>query len=652
MKSTSRLRLSRLVSILLSGSLVLCFPLAAAERSDEAGLGKDAQTERRDAMLRSLAAKPYPPTGAWHSIAVLMAACHTGKGMEAARAELRQLRDRLRAFAGAKGAGRGGEDEEASAPFTHWHGYLLERIWFLYGDAGSCIPRALDADSSAAICEILWRWAEPLCRMELARADRTWDIWGSENHHLMMWTSLWGAAQILAQQADYRDRAFGDGSTPAQVLPAFEEYFKRYARERAAKGLLVECGSPTYAKYSVGCWYNLADFARDEELRQLFGMLLDVYWADWALDQIDGVRGGSRHRNYPGEPSWAGCATGDAAWYHFGSGTPQSRHPGSLCAATSRWRPDPVVMELVQGASHLGSYVARSRRPGKLREGAQESAGLAADSSHPLGKGVYQLDSAGGELLRYTYRTPDFVLGASLVPAWPSERWSRISSQNRLDGVVFAGHPAARIFAQPFPPKRGSVYNAQWSVAAQGSLILQRLRGSNARGQRVWCDPSLPRLEKDGWVFVQAPRAFAAVRVVSGGSEWEPEPGLPKAAQLPWLTLRDEFAPVILEVAGHDDVAGFAAFQERVAGAELRLEGARLDYASPFSGTRLTLFADGSSLPQVDGKPVELTPSFAYESPFLRAGFGESKVLLQSKEQAVELDFAQARRTRRAPSSP
>lgn len=625
----------RLLPILFVFALLLrgVFPVCA-----------DSQDSRRDALLHSIAAHPYPPSGSWHTISWLMGACHDANQMPAAVDELRQLRDQMRSHAALPATGADSESEDDDGLFTHWHAYLLERIWFLFAHPEDPKRGALPAEAETLLCEILWLWTEPLCRKELAAPERTWDIWGSENHHLMMWTSLWGAAQLFSAHPAYQTRKFRDGSSPAEALAAFETYFKRYARERATKGLLVECASPTYAKYSLGCWYNLADFSRDEELRRLFGMLLDVYWADWALDQIDGIRGGSRHRNYPGEPSRDGGATSDAAWYHFGIGSPKSRHPGSLCAATSLWRPDPVVVKLVEGKAAPATFEARSRRPGLLRPDAQENAGFLTEPGQLFSQGVYQLNPAGGDLLRSTYHTPDFVLGTTLLPAYPSERWSRISSQNRLDGVIFGGRPPARIFAQPPPPKRGSVYNAQWSVQSRGSLILQRLKGSRARGQRIWFSPALAREERDGWVFVQAPRAYAAVRVVSGGADWQDEPALPDSGRQPWLSLLDEFSPVILEVAAKDTAPDFATFQQKMMTAPITSANGRLNYTSPFSGTRLTLFSDQSQLPQIDGKPVDLNPSLAYDSPFLTARFGGDTVTIRAGQDAVKLDFAQAHR--------
>jgi hypothetical protein len=614
----------------------------------------DGQDTRRDSMLRSMAARPYPSEGAWRVANFCLAAYWVDERTDDADAEIVKLRSAVEARStGSHATVRATEASElAGAGLTHWHAYLFERVYSLFSSDSKRFPGRMSPDAESALCELLWLWAEPLYDRDIARRDRVWEIWGSENHQLMMWTGLWGASQIFADHPDYRDRRFADGSSPTEALEAFEGWFKRYARERATKGLLVECASPTYAKYSINCWYNVADFSRDAELRLLFGMLLDVYWADWALEQLNGIRGGSRHRNYPGDASRRGGASVQAAWYHFGIGTPKSKHPGVVCAATTFWRPDPVVAKLVDGSVNLGTFTYCSRRPGRLRADAQENAGLTDEPSHIFGKGVYQLAPDGGDLLRYTHRTPDYVMGTSMIPALSVEGWSRISSQNRWEGVIFAGHPTARIFLQPRPPKRGSLYNAQWSVPCQGSLIVQRLKGSNARGQRIWFDPSLAREEREGWVFVKAPRAFAAVRIASGGGEWESEPETPTAEQTPWLCLRDEFSPVIIEVTGHESVDDMAIFQKQILGAKLKVSERQTDYISPISGRRLTMFTDYSQLPQVDGVAVNCSPDVVYDSPFLRAEFGGDLVTIQANGQRVSLDFADIQRDRKKFDTP
>ena len=63
------------------------------------------------------------------------------------------------------------------------------------------------------------------------------------------------------------------------MAAAFHEYFKRFARQHAAKRLLVECNSG-YNKYTLGGWYNMADFASDPGQRIWFDASLRRSEAD------------------------------------------------------------------------------------------------------------------------------------------------------------------------------------------------------------------------------------------------------------------------------------------------------------------------------------------------------------------------------------
>ncbi len=609
----------------------LLTPLAAIYASEETL--HDEPATRRDAMLRAQLAKPYPANGCWHYEDFALAAYWLNQ--RTAEANQALLTEREKEFPAVLKEGS-----------FHWHAYLLERLYFLFGSTSQHHPGRMSAEAEAALLDMLWRWAEPRCRLEMTLPERDWWIWGSENHHAQAWAGFWGAAQIFARHSDYQNRRFADGTAPAQMAAAFNDHFQRFARERAAKGLLVECNS-NYNKYTLGGWYNMADLAQDAELRLRMRKMLDLFWADWASEQIDGVRGGSRHRCYPGDSSTVHSGLDGASWFHFGLGTAQSQHPSVMCAATTLWRPSPVVAELARDAGGRGVYEYVSRRPGLAAPGGEKPRNFVDDPAHPFheARGVYGLRPEGGGLLRYTYCTPDFVLGTSLVEARPKEDWTNISSQNRWEGVIFGGHRTARIFVQPLQPKRGSVYNANWSVQQRGVLIVQRLQGSNARGQRVWFDASLPRVETNGWVFAEAPRAYAAVRVVEGGSAWEPDTveqhhgGKGRTDLGVWLRCLDEFSPVILEVARKADFADFAAFQRATLDNPLRWENRRLDYTSRFHNTTLTLSADYSRPPLVDGQPVNYAPQRVYESPFLQSDFDSGIVTLRKEMQEVILDF-------------
>ena len=352
--------------------------------------------ERQERVLRSLLDEPYPPKSAsggpslWHYENFALAAYGLNERTDEADAGLLALQRDLFPAANA----------HFDAGAIHWHAYIQERIYWLYSSRSKHHPGRMSLAAENAILEMLWEWAGPVCRKELADPSGVWRYWGSENHHLMAWVSFWGAAKIFADHPGYRKRTYADGTTPAEMAAAFDDYFKTYARERATKGLLAEIASPTYVKYSLNTWYNLADFADDPVLKKRMDMLLNVYWADWAIEQLDGVRGGSRHRCYTGGASTEQSGGGEPAWFHFGIGVEANKHPGIICAATTFWRPDPVVAELALDSDARGEYAFVSRRPG-LKE-SDEVVNWVDDASHPIHepRGINLLHPQGGSLLR------------------------------------------------------------------------------------------------------------------------------------------------------------------------------------------------------------------------------------------------------------
>ena len=574
-----------------------------------------AQTiDRQEQALQSQRANPYPSEGLWRHEDFALAAYWLNEQMTVADDELTAC------------VTNGLYQNSMNDNWFHWHAYLQERIYFLFSSQSDFFPGRMSTTAENAILEMLWNWAAPSCRIEMASPETVNWVWGSENHHAQAWVGFWGAAHIFKDHPDYQNLTYADGSTPAEMAVAFDEYFKVYAQECATKGLAVEMGSPSYAKYTVNTWYNLADFSEDPVLKESMSMLLDLYWADWAAEQINGVRGGSRHRCYPGNSSMTRSGGDEAAWYHFGLGIAESKHPGVMCAASALWRPSRATVGLALDVEGRGSYEYVTRRLGLKETGSITN--FVQDVNNPfyVASGVYRLNPDGGALLRTTWCSPDFLMGTSQVDLLTQADWTKISSQNHWNGVIFGGNNTARIFTQPDTPASGSVYNAEWGVQKKGVQILQRLHESNATGQRVWFDASLTRVETNGWIFARAPQAYAAVRVVSGGGSWEIDPDYP--AQGEWLVLTNEFSPVIIEVVSTNDVIGFSGFQSDVMGNDLQVTSQRVDYSSSFYGTTLTLFSDQNDVPLVDGVPLDFSPVRAYDSPYIQGDFGGNFVFI------------------------
>jgi hypothetical protein len=526
---------------------------------------------------------------------------------------------------------------------NHWHynrqSFLLQRVYFLFNSRSEYFPGRMSKAAEDAVAATMWESVSTACKKEMTRPESMWWSGGSENIIARCMASFWGAAQIFASHPDYRDRKYADGTPVPEMARAFNDYYKEFTRQRASRGVMVEVASPTYTPWTLASWYNIADFSPDPVTRKRMKMFLDLFWADYAIEQIDGVRGGSRHRCYPGGyASVCGGGGSEVAWFFFGVGKPAVMNPKNISAMTTLYRPSPVVDALVRAGAARGTYTYVSRRLGKgataeqvgkpketapdaKTTGGEDSEEKPADGkpakpaqsseksedAEAISAQADCTDPNGGNLLRTTFCTPDFVMGTSMVPALPLSAWTPISSQNRWEGVIFAGHPTTGIFPQA---EGGHAYNASWSVQSKGVMIVQRLKTSKgAKGQRVWFDAPLKREERDGWVFAEAPQAYAAVRIVSGGSRWEPDPvtkGRPGKGM--WLRCEDEYSPVIIETARKSDYPTFAAFQDGILRNSLNLKDGRLDYRSGHYATKLTLHTDYSKVPEVDGVPVNYNP--------------------------------------------
>lgn len=615
-----------LISVAYEPSAVTLDPLAI-----DAILGQTQDRQEQALVLQE--ANTFPSSGMWYHENYAISAYWLNTGLAAADAGLISCyEDAVVEVIN--------EDESISyktlyqdridAHDFHWHAYLLERIYFLYSAQSSFFPGRMSTAAETAVLQMLWDWASANCAIGMADPSTIYFSWGSENHDAQAWVSMWGAAQIFANHPDYQNLTYADGSTPAEMAAAFDAYFIAFARSRSLKGLVGEVASPTYSKYTLNTWYNLADFATDPELKAAANALLDIYWADWALEHMDGVRGGSRHRSYSGRSSIEQSGAESQCWYHFGVGAPFGKHPGDMCAMTTFWRPSRATLGLALDREGLGSFQYDSRRLGHKDPNPPAEPPLLDESDYNT------LNPEGGHLLRKTWCTPDFIMGMSQVDLLPADDWVAFSSQNRWNGIIFGGHETARIFThRPYPVDGRSVYNAEWGVQHKGAMLLQRItEHQNAVAQMVWFDFALSREEVAGWIFAEAPRAYAAVRVVDGGWTWVPDSiefqRTPTAGILgEWAVLNDEYSPVIIEVARKQDYADMAAFQAEILANPLVWDGTQLDYTSTAYDTTLTLFADESAPPQVDGIEIDNTPAQNYTAPYLQGDFAGGPVLIQ-----------------------
>ena len=517
---------------------------------------------------------------------------------------------------------------------------LWLRLYFFFADKGTVGPGRLDADARAKMLDLFWNYAAKTSTVHRARPQFVWHIQNSENHDMMDLSNAFLCVQALKNAPAYRDRKLPDGHTPQEHYDAWNPYYTLYCDQRARHGLFVEI-SPTYGKYFLPELMNIGDLAEDPVLRKKVHMLLTVVFADWAVDQIGGIRGGGKTRSYQGGYSRRGRSDSwnamirtflDTAGNWENSDYENYTHNTNLVLGTSSYRMPDVVMDLALNPEARGRYVYTSLRPAK-------SAPKPANAGPRRG---YWMDAADPRCLRYSYVTPDYILGGFMLD--PSVGYAAINSQNRWSGIVFATGPDARVFPQCVGLRNGKTYNQHLAVQHENVMIVQKNRKARQAGDmRVYFAPGMKKrfVERDGWVAGKEGRAYVAVRPLgplaappARGYIWD---------DANWLRCRDEFAPVVLVAGLQSKHRTLDEFLASVRSHEFSFRNGLLTYSFPAGGggrTTLTMDIETQKrLPQINGRAVDLRPRRVFDCPYLRSKRGSGVVTITFRGRKLVLDF-------------
>ena len=235
----------------------------------------------------------------------------------------------------------------------------------------------LTSDALAALEQISFEWLSPRSNVEWAGADDSWTITdGSENLDATRKASLYLAALIVNRTTPDKIVAL-DGKPVREHAAAWERHYRLYFQHRAVNGLGVEMGSPTYAKYSIQNFLNIADLSPN--VGALASDFLQLWFAHAAQAFIPstGVRGGAHNRVYRDSAFFSGHGSAETSlgwlygWWHS---TKDGRVteadvddalglPQMTLFATSKWQPLPIISAMAVLQPTEG-FVYTSRRMG------------------------------------------------------------------------------------------------------------------------------------------------------------------------------------------------------------------------------------------------------------------------------------------------
>jgi len=525
---------------------------------------------------------------------------------------------------------------------------LWLRLYSFYGDKGIRHPRRLDADAQAKMLDLFWHYAAKTSTIHRARPEFIWHIQGSENHDMMDLGNALLCVQALKGAPNYRDRQLPDGHTPGEHYKAWNAYYKLYADERARHRLFVEI-SPTYGKYFLPELMNIGDLAEDPLLRRKIHMLLTLTFADWAVDQVGGIRGGGKTRSYQGNYSRKGLADSwnrmirtflDTAGGWETDDYVNYTHNYNFILGTSFYRMPDVVMDLALSPAARGCYTYTSVRP-------------AASAPKPRNAGPlegYWMDAENPRCLRTSYVTPDYVLGGFMLD--PAADYASIHSQNRWSGIVFATGPDARVYPQCVGLRNGKTYNQHWAIQHRNVLIVQKNRTAKQAGDmRVYFAPGMRKrlTELDGWAALREGAAYVAVRPLSRSADAN-RPGYTWDDGT-WLRCTDAFTPVILVAGRRHRHPTLDAFLEYLQSFRVTVRGGTLSCTfADAAGAETTLTMDvgkQKNLPTVNGHTIDLDPERTFDCPYLYSQRGSGVVTIKFRGRTLVLDFNRTLRRER-----
>ena len=463
-------------------------------------------------------------------------------------------------------------------------------------------------------------------------------MYESENHRLLHHTALYLAAMRYADQTiSYL------GRRGSELLDAEEAYLKSYILYRAGAGW-GEFDSYGYMPVVFKCLLLLRAFARDERLKKLADMMLDVLLLDVIADSVGVQYGGAHGRIYP--PSALNAIHGGtlSGYYFGGEREAECDCPPCICMM-SDYRPRRALYELATGRNM--AYVNR------------ESKHL-----HCIPQAVLP-----GRISKYTYVTPRYIIGAinrqDPYPAGSAPEWYAHHEQHERDAMI-VGEPRAKVFAhhpgdfkehnqwtgdlhcrcvQTFCDK--NVILATYDIRDHGALANSHV--TTGASQYFYINAYMnrdvmERVEKRGrWMFATLKGVHIAL-YGSNGFEWIAEADKSVRRVRPMLPGNDRYElvsdgkkhGVVIEIS--DAESSLEQFIERILSNPVAFdpEEMRLVYTS---GGR-TLEMQGMAR-AVNGASVAF-PYDLFDSPYVQSKTGSNVIRVAGARGTLVYDFNSA----------
>lgn len=493
-------------------------------------------------------------------------------------------------------------DFEKSPFILYWCMPSYIQIWMLFNSKTGMIRRdVLTEETEYNMKKVLFNFIMSYYTGVYPEDLDPATISGSENHDALQKSTLYLVAQILSGIDEYKDTVLPDEKTLPEFLDHAEKYFEKYIDFRVRNGLYVE-GADNYRVITMEALYNLIDYSRNEKIRELVKMFMDITWVEYAVESLDGIRGNAKARVY-NRPTDAPIGF---LWFamlgslYFGLNTEENASPIASILVNSYRAPE--IARKIATEADKGYYIYQKTSTGIGSFGMKTIGG----SSQPF----YTM-TEGRDVINYSYATPDYI--ASTMYQDNIGDLHQLSAQNRWEGAIFKGHTNARIHR--YLDTERNLYGHFYSMQ-NGPIMMFKKNSTESFATGVYIYP-FEFMENDGelpldngWLFGQIGDSYYAVKALEGTLVQRDGK----------ILLSDSESPFIIHLGSKAENCSFEKFKNKIKNNLLSYNSNTVYYKDKTWGElEFNPFKVPSKARVVNNVSVQYDLPYVAKSPFLNS---------------------------------
>jgi len=485
-------------------------------------------------------------------------------------------------------------------------------------------------------------------KIRRAFRERTMYRGDTENHWVMYYTGLYLAAQTWPNE----DRSqWFNGKSSTENFKEAEAWLNRWMNITSTIGQ-GEFDSPTYFIVFMTPMLTLDEYAKDPVMKRKTQMMVDLLFADYAVDHLGGNYSGGHARDYPEDiinPLSAPAALW--AWLYFGE--PKSElwgetryHPRyrggweTAFGAASSYRLPEIIYRIATDRSKPYIHTETKRVRNIIRFGLEKN------------PPVY----------KYMYMTRSYALGSlhgGILQPIQQHTWDVTYISEKSNNTIFTLHPfySGKELAMFFPEEQKFLSDEvnryhlvytdpnKWNSSSPYEQTFQHkntiivLYNIDKDAKQSHVDGFFPktldeRIEHNsGWVFCRAGSVYVAFFPLKP-YEW-----IEEKVNWRWRSSVVKNG-VVTEVGSSDEDGSFEEFQRRIA----KSKPAFNDFDKTLTvhyqtrgGDKMKFTFGGDRT--LNGKTVDFRTYKFFNGPFIQSERGSGIVKMTYENQVRELDF-------------